>query len=559
MTKVAEALMIDLKTIRNHYKRYPKGGLPSLLNYDTGNEATLKNEQLSQQLQQNISQAVKDIVHSVEQTWRISSEEFRSQLLYRLKFSKAFKTIILPGLLSRNALLGKNSGPGLTNGKDEAINNSFKSLLPIAVQIMVMLFLDSLQRGRKNNTTQNRYLLSCFMLLLAAAMPSKTYALASPDDTIRPYVASTLLYDSNFLRLSDSVDPVSVTGKSDKSEFVKQVAAGFDVDWTIGRQHIIVKGSVNQNWFQNFTTLDYTGWDTQAQWNWRIGNNLDGEIGYTNAQTLGGFGQLNNLVGNLTNNQRYFANAGYLFHPNGKIRLGLFRTEIEFDGTGRQFSNNTEDNAEANLQYLSPTGSSLGLRVIATDGQYPQRELTVGSTQDNAYTRMNYAMVWDWHSNSKTRIDGLVGYTQQDYANFGIRNFDDIVAELSLNWQASDKTLLALSARRQIAQADNLFSSFVLTQGVWFNLSWQSTPKIAIRLPMSYQQQDYLGGSGTSVTDFSFGQQKDKVGNIGFNVMYQPLDSISIGPVLNYEKRDSNNPASSYESKSAGVNLQADF
>ncbi|MDO9269532.1 MAG: outer membrane beta-barrel protein [Methylobacter sp.] len=559
MTKVAEALMIDLKTIRNHYKRYPKGGLASLLNYDTGSEATLKNKQLSQQLQQNISQAVKDIVHSVEQTWHISSEEFRSQLLYRLKFSEAVKTITLPGLLSRKALLGKNTGPGLTNGKDEAINNSFKSLLPIAVQIMVMLFLDSLQRGRKNNTTQNRYLLSCFMLLLAAAMPNKTYALASPDDTIRPYVASTLLYDSNFLRLSDSVDPVSVTGKSDTSEFVKQVAAGFDVDWTIGRQHIIVKGNVNQNWFQNFTTLDYTGWDTQAQWNWRIGNNLDGEIGYTNAQILGGFGQLNNLVGNLINNQRYFANAGYLFHPNGKIKFGLFRTEIEFDGTGRQFSNNTEDNAEANLQYLSPTGSSLGLRVIATDGQYPQRELTAVSTQDNAYTRMNYAMVWDWHSNSKTRIDGLVGYTQQDYANFGIRNFNDIVAELSLNWQASDKTLLALSARRQIAQADNLFSSFVLTQGVWFNLSWQSTPKIAIRLPMSYQEQDYLGGSGTSVAGFGFGQQKDKVGNIGFNVMYQPLESISIGPVLNYEKRDSNNPTSSYESKSAGVNLQADF
>jgi hypothetical protein len=37
------------------------------------------------------------------------------------------------------------------------------------------------------------------------------------------------------------------------------------------------------------------------------------------------------------------------------------------------------------------------------------------------------------------------------------------------------------------------------------------------------------------------------------------LDSISIGPVLNFENRESNNPIASYESKSAGVNLQADF
>jgi len=117
--------------------------------------------------------------------------------------------------------------------------------------------------------------------------------------------------------------------------------------------------------------------------------------------------------------------------------------------------------------------------------------------------------------------------------------------------------VLDLSARRLVSQADNLFSSFVLTQGIWFNFSWQSTPKIALKLPISYQEQDYLGGGGTSAA--GFGQQKDKVTNVGLNVMYHPVDSISIGPVLNFENRESNNPLASYESKSAGVNLQADF
>ncbi|MCK9620219.1 MAG: outer membrane beta-barrel protein [Methylobacter sp.] len=421
---------------------------------------------------------------------------------------------------------------------------------------MASLFCDYLQYGNKNDAAKNRYLLSCFFLLLGG-MPSKSYAVASPDDTIKPYVASTLLYDSNFLRLSDTADPVALTGQSDKSEFVKQVAAGFDLDWTVSRQHFIVHANVNQNWFQNFTTLDYTGWDTLAQWNWQLGNNLDGEIGYANAQALGGFGQLNGVLDNLINSQRYFANGGYLFHPNGKIKLGVFRTERDFDGTSRQFSNNAENNVQADLQYLSPTGSTLGLQVIATDGEYPERVILPGSTQDNAYTRMNYALTWDWHSNSKTRIDGLVGYVQQDYENFGFRNFDDIIAQVNLNWQASEKTILDLSARRQVSQADNLFSSFVLTQGIWFDFNWQATPKIALMLPISYQEQDYLGGGGTSAA--GFGQQKDKVTNVGLNVMYHPLDSISIGPVLNFENRESNNPIASYESKSAGVNLQADF
>ncbi len=422
---------------------------------------------------------------------------------------------------------------------------------------MELLFLDYQQCHSKNDAVKNKYLLSCFLLMLGGALPGKSYAVVSPDDTFKPYVASTLLYDSNFLRLSDSVDPVSVTGQSDRSDFIKQVAAGFDMDWKIQRQHFIIKANVNQSWFQTFTNLDYTGWDTQAQWNWQIGNNLDGEIGYTNAQALGSFAQLNSVVNNLINNQRYFANGGYLFHPNGKIKLGVFRTETEFDGSSRQFSNNTEDNAELNLQYLSPGGSIYGLRVIATDGQYPQRQIVPGSTQDDAYTRMSYALTWDWRANNKTRVDGFVGYTQQDYAHFGVRDFSDVTAQLNLGWQASEKTLLELSGRRLITQADNLFASFVLTQGVWFNLNWQPTPKIALKLPMSYQQQEYLGGGGSSIAGFE--QQKDDVGNVGLNLMYQPLDSISIGPVLGYEKRDSNIPTASYESKSAGVNLQAAF
>jgi exopolysaccharide biosynthesis operon protein EpsL len=421
---------------------------------------------------------------------------------------------------------------------------------------MALLFCDCARYGSKIIAAKNRYLFSSFLLLLAG-VPSKSYAVSSPDDTVKPYVASTLLYDSNFLRLSDSADTVALTGQSDKSEFVKQVKAGFDLDWTLSRQHFIVKANVNQNWFQNFTFLDYTGWDTLAQWNWQLGNNLDGEIGYSNREALGSFGQLNGVVNNLINNQRAFANGGYLFHPNGKIKFGWFRTMTEFDAANRQLSNNTEDNAQVELQYLSPTGSTLGLRVIGTDGQYPQRNIPPGSTQDNAYTRMNYALTWDWHNNSKTRVGGLVGYVKQDYEHFSIRNFDDIIAEVNLNWQASEKTALDLSARRQVYMADNLFSSFVLTQGIWFNFNWQSTPKIGIRLPVSYQEQDYLGGGGRTAA--GFGQQKDKVTNVGLNVMYHPLDSISIGPVLSYENRDSNNPIASYESKSAGVNLQADF
>ena len=46
VTKIAEALMIDRETVRNHFKRYRKGGLPALQQHEAGgSDAALDEEQ----------------------------------------------------------------------------------------------------------------------------------------------------------------------------------------------------------------------------------------------------------------------------------------------------------------------------------------------------------------------------------------------------------------------------------------------------------------------------------------------------------------------------------
>ncbi|MDD5277469.1 MAG: outer membrane beta-barrel protein [Methylovulum sp.] len=419
------------------------------------------------------------------------------------------------------------------------------------------LCFDTCQFDSKKSEAGKRYLLAFCIMLAGQAMPGKSEAMASPEDTIKSYAAVGMVYDSNFLRLSDQVDPVLATGKRNKDDFIKQVSAGVAMDWTVSRQHLIIKADTNQNWFQNFTALDYLGWDAETQWNWQIGNELNGEIGYGNNQKLGSFARINTLVPNLQNNQRYFANGGYLFHPRGKIKLGVFREEYLFDDKSRQISNNIEDNAELNLQYLSPTGSILGLRLLTTDGQYPQRQFTAASTQDNAYTRVNTALTYDWHVSEITRFNGWFGYTQQHYAHLSARDFSGVTARFDLTWRASEKTQLELVARREISQALNLFTNFVLIQGANLNLTWQPTAKITLMLPASYQQQTFLGGGDINAAGSA--QQKDNVGNLGMSLTYSPLANLSVGTVLNYEKRESTDPLRTYESQSAGINIQAAF
>jgi hypothetical protein len=409
--------------------------------------------------------------------------------------------------------------------------------------------------GAKSNTKINqRCLLSFFILTISSGISYECYAVAPEaikpygGDIIRPFVAFNTLYDSNFFRRSSNSNPID--------EFVKQLAAGFNMDWNVSRQQFIVKANVNQSWFQNASELDYTGWDTQAQWNWWAGSNFNGEIGYTNTEKLGSFINLNTIIPNLSNNQYYFANAGYLFQPHSKIKLGFFRTATSYDNTSRKFSNNTENNAQIDLQYIKQDDDFLGLRFIATDGQYPDRNFVVGDLQDDSYTRLHYGVSWNWHAGTKTSLDGIFGYTEQQFSHLSGRDFSAMVAHFNIRWKASEKTLLELLLNRDIYQSGNVSSSFVSMQGFNINFTWHTTPKIDMKLLMSYQQQLYLGNTTTLV---GTEQQKNNIGIVGANLIYSMFDNIGIEAILNYENRDSNIHNTSYENKTAGLNLIATF
>ncbi|WP_292988894.1 helix-turn-helix domain-containing protein, partial [Nitrosomonas sp.] len=70
VTKIAEALLIDRETVRNHFKRYRKGGLSALQQNDAGgSDAALTKEQLQfldQHLSENLYLTAKEIAHYVE-------------------------------------------------------------------------------------------------------------------------------------------------------------------------------------------------------------------------------------------------------------------------------------------------------------------------------------------------------------------------------------------------------------------------------------------------------------------------------------------------------------
>lgn len=419
----------------------------------------------------------------------------------------------------------------------------------------------------------------------ASSMPTRAaHATASSDDLIKPFVGVATAYDSNLLRSFRS-NGVDNRGQSD---VITQVRAGFDMDWQLSRQHFIVKANINQNWFQTYDELDYLGWDTLAQWNWQIGNNLNGGIGYSNQRVLGAFTQLNTLIDNLLIQERYFANGAYLFHPSWQVRTGYTHNNWNFNDATRQVSNQIEDTGELSLQFLSPVSDELrsirstlnsfnydlstvntnpnpvnntvGVRVSLTGGRYPNRELNSAENLDKGYIRTQYELIWNWIVSGKTYLDGQFGYTQQEFDHLGRLDFSGITARGNFRWLMSEKTNFLLSGWREIQQVSTLSSNFILSYGIKLTPSWKATQKLQLSLPATYEHQEYLGNSNppgvSAETDIP---PKNDVWNIGLNLAYLPLENIRVALLMQYEERNSNIELRSYQTEYVGLDLQVVF
>jgi len=416
---------------------------------------------------------------------------------------------------------------------------------------------------------------SVFLLVSLFFIVQEAKSFVLSDDVIAPYISSNLLYDSNYLRLSN--DRLDANGRlvprtGDRTEFLKIVTAGFNTNIHRGSQEFVVSANVNESYFQNNVGLNYTGWDTLSKWNWLATNQLKGEIGYSNKELLGSYDFLNGInainavtpnsvgsyVANLRNDQNAYANGNYLFHPNGNLKLGWFRTQYTYDDASRSNSNNLEDNGQIDLQYLSPVGHTLGVRVTGTKGLFPNRNVQQ-TNLDNDYYRLAYVGTWESAEYRKLRFSGFAGYTEQHFAHFSTYDFNSFIGRFVVNYTFSPKTSVELIGKNEVMQAQSLFATFYQVRGIELNPVWQLTPKFKIKMPFSYTQMDILGSTNNISSSFATSPYSVTTNGIGLNFNYLPIEHIDITTVINYQNRDSANALRSFDTFSAGMTLQALF
>jgi exopolysaccharide biosynthesis operon protein EpsL len=359
---------------------------------------------------------------------------------------------------------------------------------------------------------------------------------------------------------------------SQRSEQYDVLSAGLDVDWKLGRQQFVVNATKTLVRYDLNTVYDFDGSDYKATWNWRLGNRLTGNLGATESLSQSNFDSVG-LVNNQAKRKRSFGRAEWEFHPRWRIGGGVEKTD-NTNSALSQASNDFQQQAqEVVLTYHTPKGSKLRAQVRKIDAEYPNLQCLSNAfplcfeIADNSYKQTEYNLLIDWSASGKLTLRGQAGWVDRQYENtlrsvsnffvpqFKQRpDFSGFAGRVSGDWYATGKTLLSVSAYRELGGTQDINASSVLKTGASLNGVWLMRDKWRLNAGATFENRDFKGDSGSTLplrNDDTLG------GSLSLN--YAPIQAVSLDVGMRVGRRDSNMTVENYEFKSLFANVRADF
>lgn len=404
-------------------------------------------------------------------------------------------------------------------------------------------------------------------LCMLLAMPVQ----AKEGDTFRPFVSLGHFYDSNLFRLAES----EYSQVSQRSEQYDVLSAGLNVDWKLDRQQLVVNATKTLVRYDLNTVYDSDGSDYKATWNWRLGNRLTGNLGAAESLSQSNFDSVG-LVNNQVKRKRSFGRAEWEFHPRWRIGGGV----EEIDNTNSalsQASNDFQQQAiDAALIYRTPKGSNIRVQMRQIEADFSTLKileyhpfLPVVAVSDNSYKQTDYNLRSEWRVSGKLTLHGQAGWVDRQYKNilkgsFGgyspwlvdRPDFSGFVGRVSGDWYATGKTLLSVSAYRELGGAQDINASSVLKTGASVNGVWLIREKWRLNADATFENREFRGELDPNSTQ---PQRNDDTSGASLSLNYAPTQAVSLDVGMRVGRRDSNISVENYEFKSLFANVRADF
>jgi len=365
---------------------------------------------------------------------------------------------------------------------------------------------------------------SCVPALAASSDLVPTDIMPPPDvliptpNAITPYAGVGIGYDDNVLRLQNAA-AAQAMGVGGLSDTTRREQFGVALDQTISQQHLTANVNVVNVDYNRFVQLDHLDKNLAANWNWHVGNHVEGNVGLSYSQGLTPFVDFHLLAPNIRTQVNEYMDASWLFHPSWRVRAGLTHSDLSYDLASQTPGNNTQLQTELGIDYLAASGSTAGLQLRHTNADFPNPEEVGTMAVFNGYQQNELKAKIDWLLTGKTRLHFLGGWVSRTQDDFSARNFSGMNSRVSADWSPTGQVDVSAAVWREIGAVDDLSNVYSLNHGVSLASSWKYSEKVRLVAQVKYEKRDF----SQSTADGALGPDtSDVLRNAALTMVYNP-------------------------------------
>jgi exopolysaccharide biosynthesis operon protein EpsL len=354
-------------------------------------------------------------------------------------------------------------------------------------------------------------------------------AVAGPSDALHAFASLGYSHDNNLFRLPDD-SPGYDNTRGDSS---RSVDAGLLFNQTYGRQVISAQAKVSKVSFSHFTVLDYNGKDMSVDWGWHLGNHLEGNAGATYNEVLAPYTDVVTNQRNLRTQQREYARGAWSFHPDWRARLSLSRDRYRYDLSSQVYNNHSDDQAEAGVDYLVRSGSTVGLQVARNKRKYDQLRPLGTQLVDAGSDQTDIKLKVVWRATPVTDVQFLGGRARRSYAYFTERDSRGFNSRLTVSSVVAGSVSLSGSAWHEFSSVDSNLFSYSLNTGASASALWAISSKLQATAQTQYLKRNFNGELAAALpVDFT-----DRTRNSSLGLTYVPLSALRLNASVYREAR----------------------
>jgi len=403
----------------------------------------------------------------------------------------------------------------------------------------------------------------CTSALLGGTFPFATHAELNDGEKFQLSVSDRYTYEDNIYRLADSEQigdlPLGVGASRD--DYINRVSVGVEGAWQLWRQQFQLVGQMNDSQYQNNTDLDNTSGNARGNWDWRVGDNLSGQLGADYNRFLAGFENSRFLEKDVLETFGTFWNAMLRIGPHWRLKTSARHAEIEHGAEIRKFDNSETDSGTFGVHYETALGNTFGWDYRYSEARFKRPATLNGQRFDRNFDEHTTAFSTEYVLGPKTALKGSVGYVRREYANAVASNlargsFSGGIWDAALKWQMTGKTAIHFNGWRKLRAYLDAETDYFVAKGGSIEPVWNPTAKISVRLEYSIEDQDYLG---PSINVGVLGPRSDQVESQQISIVYSPMHLLQFSLSGRNERRDSDRPPLRYDGNTASIGVRLNY